>query len=59
MKITMIKKEVDGARETWSLCDLERWLCKLKKETKSGYISQLRQVLPQLEGSDCHFVNIG
>lgn len=58
MNVTLIKKDKDGAKETWSVCSLERWLDKLKTETKGGYISQLRHVLPRLEGSDCHFVNI-
>lgn len=59
MNITLIRKDTDGAKEKWSVCKLEKWLEKLSKENKDGYISQLRHVLPRLEGSDCHFVNIG
>ena len=59
MNITLIRKDTDGAKEKWSVCKLEKWLEKLSKENKDGYISQLRHVLPRLEGSDCHFVNAG
>ena len=44
MNITLIRKDTDGAKEKWSVCKLEKWLEKLSKENKDGYISQLRHV---------------
>ena len=48
MKVTLIRKE--NATEIWSVCDVEAWMDKLKRENKERYISQLRKALPYMEG---------
>ena len=56
MKIGMIRLEKDA--EMYSVCSMETFLEKVKKETKGKYISQLRETLPSLQGSDARFVHI-
>ena len=56
MKIRVIRKE--NATEVCSFCTMETFLEKVKKETKGKYISQLREKLPSLQGSEMRFVHI-
>ena len=56
MKITIIRKT--NATETWSVCTTETFFEKVKRETKSKYISQLREQLPALQGSGGHFLHM-
>ena len=56
MKIGVIRKE--NATEVCSTCTMETFLEKVKKETKGKYISQLRERLPSLQGSESRFVHL-
>lgn len=56
MRITIIRKE--NATEIWSVCKMETFIEKVKCETKSGYISQLRYILPQLTGTKAKFIHL-
>ncbi len=56
MKIGVIRQE--NATEVCSICTMETFLEKVKKETKGKYISQLRERIPSLQGSDGRFVNL-
>lgn len=56
MKIGVIRKE--NVTEVWSTCTMETFLEKVKKETKGKYISQLRERLPSLQGSEGRFVHL-
>ena len=56
MKIGVIRKE--NATEVWSVCTMETFLEKVKKETKGKYISQLRERLPSLQGSGGRFIHL-
>ena len=52
----MIRKT--NATETWSVCTTETFFEKVKRETKEKYVSQLRDQLPALQGSNGHFTHI-
>ena len=56
MKIGVIRKT--NATEVWSVCTIETFLEKVKRETKGRYISQLRERLPSLQGSDVRFIHM-
>ena len=56
MKIGVIRLE--KATEVYSTCSIETFLERVKKENKGRYISQLRDKLPSLQGSDARFVHI-
>ena len=56
MKIGMIKR--DKGTVACSVCTMETFLEKVKKETKGKYISLLRERLPILQGSDTRFIHL-
>ena len=56
MKIGVIRK--GNTTEAWSTCTMETFLEKIKKETKGKYISQLRERLPSLQGSEGRFIHL-
>ena len=56
MKIGVIRQE--NATEVCSTCTMETFLEKVKKETKGKYISQLRERLPSLQGSEGRFIHL-
>ena len=56
MKIGMIKQ--DKGTVACSVCTMETFLEKVKKETKGKYISLLRERLPILQGSDTRFIHL-
>ena len=56
MKIGVIRQE--NATEVWSTCTMETFLERVKKETKGKYISQLRERLPSLQGSEGRFIHL-
>ena len=56
MKIGIIKR--DRGTEACSVCTMETFLEKVKKETKGKYISLLRERLPILQGSDTRFIHL-
>ena len=56
MKIGVIRKE--NVTEVCSICTIETFLEKVKKETKGRYISQLRERIPSLLGSNISFAHM-
>ena len=56
MKIGVIRQE--NATEMCSVCSMETFLEKVKKETKGKYISLLRESLPSLQGSSGRFIHL-
>lgn len=56
MKIGIIKR--DRGTEACSVCTMETFLEKVKKENKGKYISLLRERLPTLQGSDTRFIHL-
>ena len=51
MKITLIRKDNGSGKETLSVCDTAILFEKIKTETKSGHITALRNLIPELEGT--------
>ena len=51
MKITLIRKDNGSGKETLSVCDTAILFEKMKTETKSGHITALRNLIPELEGT--------
>ena len=58
MKITLIREEKETGKEMLSTCDTDTLFEKLKTETKSGYITALRDILPALEGTYSRYEHI-
>ena len=56
MKIGMTRQE--KATEVYSVCSMETFWEKVKKETKGKFISQLRETLPSLQGSEGRFIHL-
>ena len=56
MKIGLIRKE--NATEVWSVCTIDTFIDKVKRESKGQYISRLREALPSMQGSEGRFVFI-
>ena len=56
MKIGVIRQE--NATEVCSVCSMETFLEKVKKENKGKYISLLRESLPSLQGSSGRFIHL-
>ena len=56
MKIGVLRKT--NATEVGSICTMETFMEKVKRETKGKYISQLRERLPSLQGSENRFIHI-
>ena len=56
MKIGVIRQE--NATEVCSVCSMETFLERVKKETKGKYISLLRESLPSLQGSSGRFIHL-
>ena len=56
MKIGLIRKE--NATEVWSVCTIDTFIEKVKRESKGQYISRLREALPSMQGSEGRFVFI-
>ena len=52
MKITLIRKDNGSGKETLSVCDTAILFEKMKTETKSGHITALRNLIPELEGKN-------
>lgn len=49
---------MENGSEVYSFCSIEAFWSKVKKETKTRYISQLRQRIPFMQGSSDRFVYI-
>lgn len=58
MKVTLIREEKDSGKETLSTCETNTLFEKIKSETKSGYITALRKMLPALEGTHARYEHI-
>ena len=58
MKITLVRKERETGKETLSTCDTNTLFEKMKTETKSGYVTALREILPTLEGTHSRYDHI-
>ena len=56
MKIGVLRKT--NATEVGSICTMETFMEKVKRETKGKYISQLRERLPSLQGSENRFIHL-
>ena len=56
MKIGVLRKT--NATEVGSICTMETFMEIVKRETKGKYISQLRERLPSLQGSENRFIHI-
>ena len=56
MKIGVIRQE--NATEVCSVCSMETFLERVKKENKGKYISLLRESLPSLQGSSGRFIHL-
>ena len=56
MKIGVLRKT--NATDVGSICTMETFMEKVKRETKGKYISQLRERLPSLQGSENRFIHI-
>ena len=56
MKIGLNRKE--NAAEVWSICTMENFIEKVKRESKGQYISRLREALPSMQGSEGRFAYI-
>ena len=56
MKIGVLRKT--NATEIASICTMETFMEKVKRETKGKYISQLRERLPSLQGSENRFIHL-
>ena len=56
MKIGLNRKE--NAAEVWSICTMENFIEKVKRESKGQYISRLREALPSMQGSEGRFASI-
>ena len=56
MKVGLNRKE--NAAEVWSICTMENFIEKVKRESKGQYISRLREALPSMQGSEGRFASI-
>ncbi len=51
MKLTLIRHDKESGKEMLTVCDAGVLMEKMKSETKAGYVTGLRTVLPELEGT--------
>lgn len=58
MKITLLRKERENGKESLVTCEAETLMEKIKTETKAGHLSNLRSILPHLEGTSAGYVHI-
>ena len=58
MKITSIRHDKDAGREMMTVYDADVLMEKMKTETRDGYVTGLRTVIHQLEGTDSAFSHI-
>lgn len=58
MKITLLRKERENGKESLVTCEAEMLMEKIKTETKAGHLSNLRSILPHLEGTSAGYVHI-
>lgn len=58
MKITLIRHDKESGKEMLTVCDADVLIEKMKSETKAGYVTGLRTVLPELEGTHAMYEHI-
>ena len=58
MKITLIRTDKNRGTEALTQCDTDIFFEKIKTENKTGYISELRETLPRMEGSSGRYIHI-
>lgn len=58
MKITLIRHDKESGKEMLTVCDAGMLIEKMKSETKAGYVTGLRTVLPELEGTHAMYEHI-
>lgn len=58
MKITSIRHDKDAGREMMTVYDADVLMEKMKTETRDGYVTGLRTIIPQLEGTESAFSHI-
>ena len=58
MKITLIRHDKESGKEMLTVCDAGVLIEKMKSETKAGYVTGLRTVLPELEGTHAMYEHI-
>lgn len=58
MKITIIREDEKTGKKALSVCEAETFCEKIKTETKAGYVSGLREVIPRMDGTDTRYMHI-
>lgn len=58
MKLTLIRTDRETGKESFSTLDTETLIEKIKKENKAAHVSALRHLIPMLQGTDNHYLNI-
>ena len=58
MRITLIRHDQESGTEMLTVCDAGVLMEKMKSETKAGYVTGLRTVLPELEGTHAMYEHI-
>ena len=55
MKITLIREERESGKEAVSTQETDMLMEKLKTENKTGYITELRSIIPHLKGTNARY----
>lgn len=58
MKLTLIRTDRETGKESFSILEAETLIEKIKKENKAAHVSALRHLIPILQGTDNHYLNI-
>lgn len=58
MKITLIGEERESGKEAVSTQETDMLMEKLKTENKTGYITELRSIIPHLKGTNARYEHI-
>lgn len=58
MKITLIRQDRETGKEALSVCETGVLFERIKTETKSGYVTKLRSIIPELEGTNAQYEHI-
>lgn len=58
MKITLIREERESGKEAVSTQETNMLMEKLKTENKTGYITELRSIIPHLKGTNARYEHI-
>lgn len=58
MKITQIREDKESGKVALSAIEVDAWIEKLKTETKAGYVTELREAIPRLEGTHAYYNQI-